>query len=389
MSMYKLNVSRSTVQVYIDVLKMFFRYGADPNLEFDDVRQETVWGSFLRCMYVAKRDRGSDGHIRLRYEMTKAFLLHGANLDINLNLPDVGELSVHKVISQIFEPAERIALEGIMSLSLRHKSRTRCCSFGARQLTWIYKYVNSSLWQMMDSLKTKRDLQRTSRMDRFEPYQDDDDLVFKIGRTRATVMKQYYLLSCAVILNNHKYKLQIPESAVSCAYRCGQVPGDVTISIIARYDDAEFGSIEFGARNIQDLDAEMQAQDPEGWSSTNMPGKVDDPSSDTTFVSPSRHSGHIVFYVRGRSKPELKLNQSAQAGPPGGTEHRVWLINRLRSRSPTELSEALELLLYALNKASEVDLWIGLPEANDVDTFAAFVKAVSPQPEATTASTVS
>lgn len=385
MSMYKLHVSKSTIQAYLDVLKMFFRYGANPNLIFDDVRQETVWGSFLRCMYNTKEVTGSEGHIRLRYEMTKAFLLHGADLDIFLYFRGVGEISVHEAISQIFAPAEKIALEGIMSLNLSHKDRTRCCNFGTRQLTWMYRAVNNSFWQLATSIRTKRDLRRTSRTTRFEPTQGDDDLVFRIGSSSARTIQQSCVLSCAVILNNHKYKLQIPESAVLCSYRCGKVPGAVTVRITARYDDSEFGTIEFGARNIQELEAEMQAQDPQEWTSTKAPGKVDDPDDgDTALPSPSRQSGRIVFEVRPRSKPDLKLNQSAQVNPPGGTEHRVWLMNKLRSRTPTELSEALELLLYALNKASEVDLWIGLPRASDVDTFVAFVKAVSSHPEEAT-----
>ena len=90
MAMLKLNTSRGTSQAYLDILKLVFRNGADPNLLFDAVCQETIWKSFLRAMYVAKSDRrdiGTEGRMRLQYEMTKCFLLHGADFDIYLDFP--------------------------------------------------------------------------------------------------------------------------------------------------------------------------------------------------------------------------------------------------------------------------------------------------------------
>ena len=392
MSMHRIQVSRSVIQAYIDILKMLFRHGADPNLMFDDVRQETIWGSFLRSMYVTKTDVGTEGRMRLRYEMTKAFLHNGADLDIHLDFPGAPNMLLSDIIAQVFSPADRASLEEIMNLDHRYKVRYRYCCVDKRHFTWIYTTVNDSISQISTSLKTKLDLRQSAGSIMFQDDQGDEDLVFKIDAPNTSTLEQSQLLSCTIVLNNDKCKLRIPESAVFCSYRCGKVPGDVNIRITTRYDDSDFGVIEFSTRNVEELYAEIEARDRQGWSTIKATGTANDKDiqdESTTNISSSspssstqwRKRGHMLFHVRPRPKPDLKLNQPAQTKHPGGSEYRAWLIHKLRSRNLSELSETLEILLYALNEASEIDLRIDLPKDTDIEMFAEFMKAVSSQPD--------
>jgi hypothetical protein len=459
MAMQELNAPRNVTKAYLDILKTFFRYGADPNLIFDPIRQETVWGSFLRAVFLADKRVSTESRVRLHYEMVRCFLLNLADPEILLDVPRIRYVSLSDVLSRVFSSQERRSLHEIISLEHRRQGKRRCCVVGSARWMNMLRNITDLIWLLATSVMTKWDNDTYAAADApfVESTNDDDQPPLRtVAISNVVDVEQPQLLSCSIVLQSTEYSLQVPEMAVFCSHRTGQAPGKVSINITALYAGAILGTATFDHSSISLLNAEVIVWNHwgKGWTKRqpvdtpdktgrmrpkeaatealhelgdasepgrrSRPGAMrdihDESSSDTLSLQqerprstpkmaskaasqaplnstycPQSHisldatllkAGQIVIKPRAGTRQLVTFNRPTQTGPPAGTSMVQWLINKLRSRKLSGLLDTLEMLLFALNEATQIALQISLPRESDVQAFTALTEAANDNPDA-------
>lgn len=460
LAIQRLDAPRNVTQAYLDLLKMLFQHGADPNLVFDTARQVTIWGSLLRAIYSTGKGAVQEGRMRLQYEMARCFLLHHADPDILLSLPGARFASLSDIFSLVFSLQERRSLQELIRLERHRRGKRQYCVIDSARWSNALRSVVDPLWMLATSVLTKWTYSLYTNVDHnIEHANDDEDppLLFPVA-FKAMDAQQAQVLSCTVVLQNTEYSLRIPEMAVYCSHAPGVAVGEIIISIVVMFDGFELGMATFNvdsdgvvktdviirenrgkgrlkghslrstesttitrpqantgaARKVvsgsDTASTSREQPDPEAMhdiydnsildssqpqvetprlAADHAPGPAPPASlqptvpsqSDSNLEPASPLAGHIIIQPRVGSKRLVAFNRPVQTGPPEGVPPVSWLVNKLRSRNLSELLDTLEVLLFALQEATQLSLLIDLPHEADVRAFHFLARSIGSVPD--------
>ncbi|ORY14705.1 hypothetical protein BCR34DRAFT_225132 [Clohesyomyces aquaticus] len=371
MGVQKLNTTRKISQAHLEILKMLFQYGADPNLPFDSHRQDTIWESFLRSIHKVDANEASAGRLRIRFEITKCFLLHGADIDIYLDVPGIRYLSVSQIFSRAFSRAETQELEDIMRCERRNRGKRRCCGPYPTQWFWKTRRLVEPLWLLADSFKNRWLMPQAPIQHEEEDERSLPPFTFRSTNTSRPALPQ--VQSCTIYIKKSTYRLRVPEMTVFCIFQFDDILQVASVTIEVYYDNGIFGSASFDAINTERLSVEV-CESPNGVKSTS---RVSVDSFSRSAIGAAAKVGRISIQVRPNSGTVLSLNKPTHYRPLEGSSQLPWLLDRLRSRAPSELLETLEVFLFAIKEARHVSLVIDLSRTPDFERFSSFAGKIN------------